>query len=432
MAETIYQGNILYSTSYDELKVIPNGYILVKDGFIEDVCETLDEKHKRIEVVDYKDKLIIPAFSDLHIHAPQYPQRGIGMDCLLFDWLNNYTFPQESNFQNSDYARSIYAKLIRDLIANGTFQLSLFTTIHYGACDTLFRMLHEAGLYAYTGITNMDRNSTDYYVDTTKDSLEKTERFIQEHQYSKTVKPILTPRFAPTCTKELMLGLGELARKYDLGLQTHLVESRAEAAWAKELFPEYASDGEIYEKCGLLQGSGPKIFAHVIFPTDTEERILKEYSGIAVHCPDATSSITAGIMPLNEMHKKGVTIALGTDVGACHFMGVYHQVARAVQISKMKEFYEEGQKRIMLANAFYLATVNGASIFNRIGKLEKGYRFNALVIDNMLDEEYNTSLSDALERFCYSGDDRNIVARYLDGKLIDPEEVYQRLVNIRV
>jgi guanine deaminase len=276
----------------------------------------------------------------------------------------------------------------------------------------------------------MDQNSPDYYVDDTDASLAKTERFIREHQYSERVKPILTPRFAPTCSRRLMEGLGELAKKYDLGVQTHLVESKAEAAWAKELFPEFGSDGQIYESCGLLQGKGPKIFAHVIFPSEVEERILKEYDGISVHCPDATSNITAGIMPASAMHEKGLKIALGSDVGGGHFLGIYRQVARAAQISKMKEFYEEDYRRIKLANAFYLATVTGGSIFDRVGKLEKGYRFNALVIDNMLDEEYVTSLQDALERFCYIGDERNIFERYIDGKKVDPEAVYQKLINL--
>ena len=219
-------------------------------------------------------------------------------------------------------------------------------------------------------------------------------------------------------------------KKYDLGVQTHLVESKAEAAWAKELYPEFGSDGQIYESCGLLQGKGPKIFAHVIFPSEVEERILKEYDGISVHCPDATSNITAGIMPASAMHEKGLKIALGSDVGGGHFLGIYRQIARAAQISKMKEFYEEDYKRIKLANAFYMATVTGGSIFDRVGKLEKGYRFNALIIDNMLDEEYATSLQDALERFCYIGDERNIFERYIDGVRVDPEAVYQKLINM--
>ncbi|MBQ6334075.1 MAG: amidohydrolase family protein [Erysipelotrichaceae bacterium] len=430
MAIKVYKGNIISSETFDKLRVIENGYIVVEDGFIKEVCQNLKDEYKDVELIDYGNKLIVPAFSDLHMHAPQYTQRGIGMDCLLFDWLNNYTFPQEANYKDPAYAKSVYARLVREFIRQGSFQLVLYTTIHYEACDILFRMLKEAGLYAYTGLVNMDMNSPDYYVDETKESLAKTEKFIVEHLEDDKVKPILTPRFAPTCSKELMLGLGELAKKYDVGVQTHLVESRAEAAWARQLYPEYDSDGLIYEACGLLQGSGPKVFAHVIFPEAQEERILSQYNGISVHCPDATSNVTAGIMPVAEMTKKGLKIALGSDVGGGHFLGIYRQVARATQISKMKEFYEEGQERIRLANALYMAWVNGGSIFDKIGKLEEGYRFNALVIDNMLDEEYYTNLEDALERFCYIGDERNIFARYLDGKFIDPDEVYERLLKI--
>ena len=426
----IHKGNIITSASYDELRIIKQGYIAVKDGFIEDVSDTLRPEYEKETLIDHKEKLILPAFCDLHMHAPQYPQRGIGMDCLLFDWLNDYTFPQESNYKDIQYARSVYARLVREFLRQGSFHLSLFTTIHYDACDLLYRMLKEAGLYAYTGLVNMDRNSPDYYVDETAISLEKTERFICEHLGDEKVKPILTPRFAPTCSRPLMEGLGKLAEKYDVGVQSHLVESKAEAAWAKELYPEYASDGEIYEALGLLKGNGPKIFAHVIFPTETEERILKEYNGISVHCPDATSNIIAGIMPSAAMQKKGLKIALGSDVGGGHFLGIYRQIARAAQISKMKQFYEPEHDKIELANAFYMATVNGGSIFDRVGKLEKGYRFNALVVDDMLDEEYHTSLSDALERFCYIGDERNIAERYIDGKKIDPDEVYERLLKL--
>ena len=257
----IYKGNIISSRSYDQLDIIENGYVIVEDGFIREVLASLPEEYKDEKVTDYGDDLIIPAFSDLHIHAPQFAQRGIGMDRLLFDWLNEYTFPQESNYADIDYARAIYGRLVRDLLRHGTFSASLFTTIHYDACDLLYKMLDKAGIYAYTGLVNMDMNSPDYYVDETDESLRKTEEFIIRHSGSERVRPILTPRFAPTCSKTLLNGLGELAKKYDLGVQTHLVESKAEAAWAKELYPEFASDGEIYEKLGLLQGSGPKIFA---------------------------------------------------------------------------------------------------------------------------------------------------------------------------
>ena len=243
MPVTIYKGTLINPESPEDLIVKEHCLVAVEDGIIKGIYsekDTLPEQYMNAEMVDFGDKLIIPAFSDLHIHAPQYAQRGTGMDCLLFDWLNRYTFPQESRFQNTDYARIIYAQVIRDFLTHGTMHVNLFSTIHYDACDLFFRMLEESGMYAFTGKINMDQNSPDFYVEDTDRSLEDTERFICEHSgsgFSGRVKNILIPRFAPTCSERLLKGLGKLAEKYDLGLHTHLVESRAEAEWSKELYP---------------------------------------------------------------------------------------------------------------------------------------------------------------------------------------------------
>lgn len=430
MAISICRGNIISSRSWDEMEVHERGYVVVEDGVISGVHDELPEEYAKYDVCDCGDRIIIPAFSDLHMHAPQYVERGVGMDCLLFEWLNTYTFPQESRFADRDYAGKIYPQVIRDFIRHGSLQVNLFSTIHYEACDILFRMLIDSGLYAYAGKINMDMNSPEYYVEDTEESIRETERFIQEHlDLSDRVKPIIIPRFAPTCSESLLKGLGELCRKYDVGVHTHLVESKAEAAWAKELFPTCASDGEIYEMTGLLQGNGPKVFAHVIFPTETEDRIFRKYGAVSVHCPDATTNITAGIMPVTSLHEKGYDIAIGSDVGGGHFFGIYRQISRVLQLSKMKEFYEEDYKRAVFANAFYMATAAGGKVFGNIGKIEKGYKFNALVIDNMQDEGFRIPVLEALERFCYIGDDRNIRERFIDGVRIDPDEVYRKLIE---
>ena len=436
MPVTIYKGTLINPESPEDLIVKEHCLVAVEDGIIKGIYsekDTLPEQYMNAEMVDFGDKLIIPAFSDLHIHASQYAQRGTGMDCLLFDWLNRYTFPQESRFQNTDYARIIYAQVIRDFLTHGTMHVNLFSTIHYDACDLFFRMLEESGMYAFTGKINMDQNSPDFYVEDTDRSLEDTERFICEHSgsgFSGRVKNILIPRFAPTCSERLLKGLGKLAEKYDLGLHTHLVESRAEAEWSKELYPQYLSDGDIYEQTGLLSGSGPKIFAHVIFPTDVEENVLRKYNAVSVHCPESTNNITAGIMPAKKMQQQGFRVALGTDVGGGHFMGTYRIVKSAIKSSKLKEFYEEDHHRLLFSQAFYMATAEGGSVFGKIGKLEPGYHFNALVLREPQDEGYTLPVLEQLERFCYMGDDRDIACRILDGKIIDPNEVYQRVLNL--
>ena len=295
MVNFVCHGDILYSESIEKLKVFEDSYLVVQDGFVEGIYETLPEKFQGVEVKDYGRGLIIPAFSDLHIHASQFVQRGVGMDKLLFDWLNDYTFPQEARFASMDYAKNVYDQVVTELLRQGTFHASLFTTIHYDASDYLFRALADKGMYAYVGKVNMDMNSPEYLCETTEESLKETERFLAEHQGKGTVQPILTPRFAPTCSEPLMKGLGELAAKYHCGLQTHLVESQAEVKWTLELFPDYGSDAEIYERNGLLE-HGPSIFAHYIFPSQADLDIIRKAGSVTVHCPDATTNIIAGII----------------------------------------------------------------------------------------------------------------------------------------
>ena len=129
-----------------------------------------------------------------------------------------------------------------------------------------------------------------------------------------------------------------------------------------------------------------------------------------------------GIMPLQHMEAEGLKIAMGTDIAGGHGIGIYRQVARAVQLSKLKEFYEpQESKTITITQAFYHATKESGSVFGKVGSFEKGYAFNALVIDNMEDPWTKMTAEEKLERFCYIGDDRNIKARYIDGELLEQE-----------
>ncbi len=427
----IYRGNLVTAPAMGELTCISHGYIVVKEGVIKEICQVLPETYEGVPVKDFGDGIIIPAFSDLHIHASQFTERGTGMDCLLFDWLNNYTFPQESGLASLDYAGKIYPQAIRELLRHGTMHASFFTTIHYDACDLFFKMLQESGMYAFTGKVNMDMNSPEFLIEDTQKSIRETDRFIAEHNSDSHVKPILTPRFAPTCSEDLLKGLAEIGQRRHVGMQTHLVESLAEAASAKELFPQFRTDGDIYEQLGLLE-NGPSIFAHVIFPEEIDREILRKHQCMCVHCPDSTTNITAGIMPVSDLTEEGIGISLGCDIGAGQAAGIYRQVGRAVQMSKLKEFYEPGYKRITFADAFYLATTAGGSVFGNVGQLKEGYQFNALVVDGLEDIGASHTVPELLERFCYAGDDRNIVHRYLDGIEIDPEEVYQRLTKVEI
>ena len=416
MGIEVYRGNIVYSETQEKMAEHRKSFIIVCDGVVEDICPVLPEKYALCTVTDFGDDVIIPAFSDLHVHAPQYPQRGLAMDALLSDWLNRYTFPLEARYADPEFARQVYQAFTDDMIEHGTMHAVIFGTIHREGTGLLLSDLERRGLPAFVGKVNMDTGSPPYLCETTGESIKETEAFLEQYADNHCARPILTPRFAPTCTMELLKGLGKLAQKYDVGVQTHLVESKWEKAEAMRLFEECGSDTGIYKEAGLLE-NGPVIGAHFIYPEDEDIRILKECGGYAVQCPDATVNVIAGIMATKALSKKGIRLGLGSDIAGGHNLGIYSQISRSVQLSKIRGFYDQDESAaISFAQAFYMATKGGGSLFGKVGSLEKGYAFDALVIGGVGDPFMKLSPIQMVERFCYLGETCNIHARYLKGR----------------
>ena len=414
----LYHGNIVYSKSKDELISHRDSYLAVDCGVIEGIYPVIPEKYAGLPVTDFGEDIMIPAFSDLHVHAPQYPQRGTAMDVLLKDWLHKYTFPLESRFADMEFARMVYDAFVDDCLEHGTMHAVVFGTIHREATGYLIERMEKEGMYALVGKVNMNMDSPDYLCESTEESLRETEIFLEQYMGNRTAKPILTPRFAPTCTMELMKGLGELGRKYRIGVQTHLVESAWEAQEAVRLYPECGSDTGIYEHAGLL-GNGPVVGAHFIFPQEDDIRLMRKYGGFAVQCPDATVNIIAGIMRTGALSDAGLNIGLGSDLASGTNPGIYAQAARSVQLSKLKALYEpEDNRTISFAQAFWMGTKHAGALFGKVGSLEPGYRFDAVVLEGKREPFEELTPEEQVERFCYMGESKYIKAGYLGGRKI--------------
>lgn len=139
---------------------------------------------------------------------------GMGMDLPLLDWLNTYTFKTEAAFKDTDYARGVYQKLAREMIANGTTRVCAFSSLHRESTMILMEEFEKAGMTGCVGKVNMDRNSGDVLTETTEESIRETERWLDEAADKfEHIKPILTPRFTPTCSDALMAFLGRLAQE---------------------------------------------------------------------------------------------------------------------------------------------------------------------------------------------------------------------------
>lgn len=374
------------------------------------------------EVLDYTGCLITPGMTDLHLHAPQYSYCGTAMDLELLDWLQRYTYPEEARYADPAYARQGYAHFTHDLLHSATTRACIFATLHTDATLELMRQLEAAGLYAYVGKLNMDRNSPDSYREASAAAgLAETRRWLDGCRAAgfARVRPILTPRFTPSVTDEYMRGLGELAAAEGLPAQSHLSENLDEIAWVRSLCPGTAFYGETYSRFGLLGGGRPAVMAHCIYCPDEEAALLKRSGTYIAHCPTSNENVIAGIAPAARFLRGGWRIGLGSDVAGGHTLNLFAVMVAAVQASKLRwRYVEQSEPPLTLAEAFYLATAGGRSFFGRVGLFEPGYALDALVLDDTaLHNQRAFTPEERLERYAYLGDGRP-AAKFVAGRKV--------------
>ena len=421
----IYRANIIYTPTPGKLEIIPHGYIVVKsNGLVDGIYKELPENMDwRRQVMDFGDKILIPAFNDLHVHAPQYRNMGLALDLELLPWLNTYTFPEETKYADPDYARRLYRRFVHELWLQGTMRSAVFATIHPEATRILADLFIQAGMGAYVGLVGMNRNSPDTLQNTTAeviDGMRMLKAHLDEHGDG-LVQPIITPRFVPSCSDKMLTALGEYAKETGLPVQSHLSENRSEINWVKELEPDTTCYGGAYDKYGLF-GQTPTLMAHCCY-TDGEELELMRKNGVyVVHCPMSNSNLSSGMAPIRKFLNAGINVALGTDVSAGHHMSMLRVMQYAIQVSKLNYAQTKGEMSFLsLSEVFYLATKGGGSFFGKVGSFEPGYEFDALLIDDTYLNYDHYTLEQRLERYIYLGDDRDIKRRFCRGvELTEP------------
>ena len=417
----LIKGSFIYSIDKDNIEIKENQYLLIRDGKSEEFYKEIPSRLKNIQIEDYGDNIIIPGLIDLHIHAPQYAFRGMGMDMQLLDWLNTYAFKEEGKYRDLEYAKKQYSKFVSDVKNSATTRLSIFATLHKDATIMLMDMLEEAGIKAYVGKVNMDRNSPEFLTEDTLKSKEDTIEWLEDTKDRyKNIKPILTPRFIPSCTDNLMEEIKQINNIYNIPVQSHLSENKSEIEWVAELHPDTKNYAEAYDKYNLFGKNNKTIMANCVHCPDDELELIKQNNVVVAHCPQSNANLTSGIAPIKNMLSMGINVGLGSDIAAGSSLSIFRAMSDAVQVSKLRESLT-GQKNqtLTLTEVFYLGTKGGGKFFGDVGSFEKGYEFDAVVLnDKSFGDNSDFTLKERLERIIYLSDDRNIVAKYVAGNKI--------------
>ncbi len=415
----ILKGNVVHTPAPDQAEVREGAYLVGDGETIVGLYDVLPPQYRGQPVTDCGSALILPAFTDLHIHAPQILNRGIGYDLELLPWLETYTFPTEALFADLSFAELVWKHFLNHLWEVGTLRFSAFATVHKEAAWKLMELSEASGLRGLIGKVNMDRNSPDSLREDTAASLADTEALIcRAREELHRTGFILTPRFAPSATPALMEGLGRLGEQYDLPVQSHLSENPSEVAWVARLHPDIPSYTEVYHRFGLLRRN-KTIMAHAIHLSPGEKTLLKENGITLAHCPLSNANLSSGIMPLADSLALGLDCCIASDVAGGDTARLASSVTAAVRTAKLRRLSRPQEPALSLPTAFYLATHGPGRFFGRAGAFLPGYSFDALVVEpDPLDALVERTPLERLEQFLYHGDSRNITARYCAGALV--------------
>ena len=350
----------------------------------------------------------------------------------------------EKNYEDESFAKSASEKVVKRMLKNGTTTATFFSSISLQATKILADTSNRLGLQSFIGKTCMDQNSPPYYIKETQDEIRETKNFIEyvKDLDSPLIKPIIIPRFAITCTFELMKELGKLSSHYNVPVHTHLSENQNEIDFTLSLFPGRSSYAQIYEECGFLNSSS--VFAHCIYLTEKEKEMFKKTGASVAHCPLSNFTIhrlksfflfifsffffflNSGVLNVRELLQSGIKVGLGTDISGGYSPSMYNALRNAIISSTVIFDHNKNFNYLSYEEAFYLATMGGARVLgisDSVGDFTVGKVFNAQVVDPYVHDspidifDRDTS-RDIIQKIIFLSDDRNITDVYVNGNKI--------------
>ncbi|ADU69276.1 guanine deaminase [Pantoea sp. At-9b] len=416
-------------TIADQSRYLEDGVLTLRDGKVVSLesWESAQSWINPATLIDLRGKLIVPGFIDTHIHYPQTEMIGAFGEQLL-EWLNQYTFPVESQYHCPDHAAQMSAFFLHQLLANGTTTALVFGTVHPQSVEALFSAAEQLNMRLIAGKVMMDRNAPAYLTETPQASYLETRALIERWHNRGRLSYALTPRFAPTSSPQLLEKVRQLRAEFpDTWLHTHLSENPQEIAWVKELFPDHNGYLDVYHQHQLT--GKRSVFAHCLHLDDHEWQCLHDTDSSIAFCPTSNLFLGSGLFNIKRCWQQGVRMGIGTDVGAGTTFNLLQTLGEAYKVGQLQRY------KLSACEAFYHATLGGAhalDLDHAIGNFNPGKEADFVVLDpavSALQQLRYANSKDIWEKLFVLmtlGDDRNIAQTWVNG-----QPVWQRESGVK-
>ncbi len=355
------------------------GDVATRDGVIVHVGDRYNPQTSDYSILDCTDCVVMPGLVQAHVHTVQTLARGRADDLELMDWLRNVIWPYEASLDES--AASAAGELAcAELLLGGTTAILDMATVHH--TDSIFAAAERSGIRATIGKAMMD--ASDPLIppglrESTQSSLDESAKLIKRWHGAAgdRLRYAYAPRFALSCTEELLREVGVQAKARGVGIHTHASENKTEVALVRERF---GKDNIVaLDDLGLL---GPHTcIAHGIHLSAEERAILAARGAHICTCPSSNLKLASGVCSLPELIAAGISCAIGADGAPCNNNLDGFLELRLVGLLHKPRL---GPRTLPAPEVVRLATLGGAAALgqlDRIGSLETGKRGDVIAVD---------------------------------------------------
>ncbi|KAH8114374.1 hypothetical protein DFH11DRAFT_1766669 [Phellopilus nigrolimitatus] len=332
-----FVGTFIDTPELGSVRILHNHSLVVsEEGFILSfgTHDVEDPAQPEIEIIRIPSgSFMLPSFCDLHLHAPQFLYQGTGLHLPLMEWLDQYAFRAEERIDADPALAATH---------HGTGAVLLFGTIKEESNLILADVMQSAGIRAFVGKLSMDISSRKTYIEASASrSLDAAKSFVTSARatvshlspHERLIEPVLTPRFVPTCSDELLSGLGKLSVQEGVRVQSHLAEARDQVDWVER--ERGMADIDVFDNHNLLNSR--TIQAHCTFLGEPSLARLAARGTAVAHCPLSNAYFSAKPFPLREALAAGVHVGLGTDVAGGYSIDLMNAMRNTVLVSRMRE-----------------------------------------------------------------------------------------------